>query len=77
MNEKGKIGLVQILILITGIFAISYALGSEIKLVSGQDPNTEKQIDKIREELLLENGLEKPTLTPTPTRMSSTQQAIA
>jgi len=36
LNKRGKIAISQIIILVIGIVAISYALGSEMRVVSGQ-----------------------------------------
>ena len=51
INKKGAMALSQILILILGIIAISYAIGSSVKIVSGE----ETFIDPI-------SGMPKPVL---------------
>lgn len=44
-NNKGKIAIMQIMLLIVGIVAISYAIGGEIGFVSGEEDEKRSQAD--------------------------------
>ena len=49
LNKRGKIAISQIIILVIGIVAIGYAIGSEIKIISGEKIIPDQGAEAYRE----------------------------
>ena len=73
-NKTGVLAISQIFILVIGIIAISYAIGSEVRVVSGSD--TEAELKRAKEviKILQKGNTPTPIKTHDAFRMSTPEQ---